>query len=61
MLKLIACVQYVVAYAPSENPQIAISVMVPDTIIRDDGVTTHANQYITRDIVNLYHAIYGFK
>ncbi len=54
-------VNNVVAYAPSENPQIAISVMVPDTIIRDDGVTTHANQYITRDIVNLYHAIYGFK
>ncbi|GAB2022754.1 penicillin-binding protein PBP2B [Pseudolactococcus yaeyamensis] len=54
-------VNNVVAYAPSENPQIAIGVMVPDTIIKPDGKTTHANQNITRDIVNLYNSMYGFK
>ena len=54
-------VNNVVAYAPSENPQIAIGVMVPDTVIKPDGVTTHANQNITRDIVNLYNSMYGFK
>lgn len=54
-------VNNVVAYAPSDKPQIAIGVMVPDTIIRPDGGTTHANQNITRDIVNLYHTMYGFK
>ncbi|GFH42546.1 penicillin-binding protein 2B [Lactococcus hodotermopsidis] len=54
-------VNNVVAYAPSENPQIAIGVMVPNTIIREDGETTHANQYITRDIVNLYNTMYKFK
>nr|WP_228407490.1 penicillin-binding transpeptidase domain-containing protein [Lactococcus insecticola] len=54
-------VNNVVAYAPSEKPQIAIGVMVPNTIIKDGGVTTHANQYITRDIVNLYNSLYGFK
>ncbi len=54
-------VNNVVAYAPSENPQIAIGVMVPDTVIKPDGTTTHANQNITRDIVNLYHSMYGFK
>ncbi|MDN5415222.1 MAG: penicillin-binding protein 2 [Lactococcus raffinolactis] len=54
-------VNNVVAYAPSENPQIAIGVMVPDTVIKPDGTTTHANQNITRDIVNLFHSMYGFK
>ncbi|MGX6992094.1 penicillin-binding transpeptidase domain-containing protein, partial [Pseudolactococcus reticulitermitis] len=57
-------VNNVVAYAPSANPQIAISVMVPDTIIKVEGnnaETTHVNQNITRDIVNLYHSMYGFK
>ena len=54
-------VNNVVAYAPSENPKIAIGVMVPDTLIRPDGTTTHANQNITRDIVNLYNSMYGFK
>lgn len=54
-------VNNVVAYAPSEKPQIAIGVMVPDTIIKPDGTTTHANQNITRDIVNLYNSMYGFK
>ena len=54
-------VNNVVAYAPSEKPQIAIGVMVPDTIIKSNGTTTHANQNITRDIVNLYNSMYGFK
>ena len=54
-------VNNVVAYAPSENPQIAIGVMIPDTLIKAGGVTTHANQDITRDIVNLYNSMYGFK
>ena len=47
----------VVAYAPSNDPQIAIGVMLPN--LTDDA--THANQYITRDIVNLYNSMYGFK
>ena len=54
-------VNNVVAYAPSDNPQIAIGVMIPDTLIKAGGVTTHANQDITRDIVNLYNSMYGFK
>ncbi len=54
-------VNNVVAYAPSDKPQIAIGVMIPDTIIKDGGVTTHANQDMTRDIVNLYNSMYGFK
>jgi penicillin-binding protein 2B len=57
-------VNNVVAYAPSDNPQIAIGVMVPDTIIKVEGEnaeTTHVNQSITRDIVNLYNQMYGFK
>lgn len=57
-------VNNVVAYAPSNNPQIAIGVMVPDTIIKVKGETaetTHVNQSITRDIVNLYNQMYGFK
>ncbi|MDR1606137.1 MAG: penicillin-binding protein 2 [Streptococcaceae bacterium] len=59
--QLYTSVNNVVAYAPSEKPQIAIGVMVPDTLIRPDGSTTYANQYITRDIVNLYQSMYGFK
>lgn len=54
-------VNNVVAYAPSENPKIAISVMIPDTLIKAGGVTTHANQDIARDIVNLYNSMYGFN
>lgn len=54
-------VNNVVAYAPSDKPQIAIGVMVPDTLIKENGSTTHANQLITRDIVNLFNSMYGFK
>ncbi|OFI49626.1 penicillin-binding protein [Floricoccus tropicus] len=47
----------IVAYAPTDNPQIAIGAMVPDLT----DAYTHVNHYIARDIVNLYNSMYGFK
>ena len=45
----------VVAYAPSDQPQIAISVVFPHN---RDALST-VSQRITRDIVNLYYRLYG--
>ena len=47
-------VNNVVAFAPTDNPQIAIAVMVPNTTVKTGGVTSEISQYITRDITNLY-------
>jgi penicillin-binding protein 2B len=51
----------VVAFAPGPNPQIAIAVMTPMTIVKDGGVADEVSEYATRDIVNLYSSMYGFK
>ncbi|HFI0775395.1 TPA: penicillin-binding protein PBP2B [Streptococcus suis] len=44
----------VVAYAPSDNPQIAVSVVLPN--LTDQSSTT--TKAITRDIINLYNSLY---
>ncbi|MBJ8325364.1 penicillin-binding protein PBP2B [Streptococcus pacificus] len=44
----------VVAYAPSDNPQIAISVVLP----HETDLSGTVSHDITRDIVNLYHSLY---
>ncbi|MDR0297291.1 MAG: penicillin-binding protein 2 [Streptococcaceae bacterium] len=49
-----------IAFAPSGNPQISVGVMVPTTTIQGTN-TTHANQQIVVDIVNLYNQMYHFK
>jgi len=54
-------VNNVVAYAPTENPQISIGVMVPQTTIKEGGVTSKISQNITREITNLYNSMYHFK
>lgn len=56
-------VNNVVAFAPSNNPKIAIGVMVPNTTIYGNGgsTTDEVSHLITRDIVNLYNSMYGFK
>jgi len=54
-------VENVVAFAPTENPQIAIGVMVPNTTVKDGGFTSKIGQLITNDIVNLYGSTYKFK
>lgn len=54
-------VNNVVGFAPSNNPQISVAVMVPNTTVTANGLTTEMNQYIMRDIVNLYQSQYGFK
>ncbi|MDR0199174.1 MAG: penicillin-binding protein 2 [Streptococcaceae bacterium] len=54
----------VVAYAPASNPQIAVAVMCPNVaFIENKGVdgVYEINQFITKDIVNLYSQMYGFK
>lgn len=45
----------VVAYAPSQNPQIALAVVLPHS----KDLTGKTSQRITRDIVNLYVSTYG--
>ncbi|OFI45785.1 penicillin-binding protein [Floricoccus penangensis] len=47
----------IVAYAPSNNPQIALGVMIPNIA----STNSHINQEIGKDIVNLYNSMYGFK
>ena len=54
-------VNNVVAYAPTENPQISIGVMVPQTTVKEGGVTSKIGQNITREITNLYNSMYHFK
>ena len=44
----------VVAYAPSQNPQIAVAVVLPH-VTDLDSKTSH---FITRDIINLYHQLH---
>ncbi|MFC4653364.1 penicillin-binding transpeptidase domain-containing protein [Lactococcus nasutitermitis] len=51
----------VVAYAPSENPQIAIGVVIPNNTEPNVDSGTDANQLITTSIVNLYQQMYKFK
>ncbi|MGT2772543.1 penicillin-binding protein PBP2B [Streptococcus marimammalium] len=43
----------VVAYAPSDNPQIAVAVVLP----HESDLTGTVSHDITRDIVNLYHSM----
>jgi len=54
-------VNNVVAFAPTNNPQISVGIMVPNTTVKDDGTTTEMNQYVMNDIVALYQKMYGFK
>ncbi|GBG95998.1 penicillin-binding transpeptidase domain-containing protein [Lactococcus termiticola] len=54
-------VNNVVAYAPTNNPQISVGIMIPNTTVKDGGVTTEMAQYVTNDIVSLYQQMYGFK
>ncbi|MEY8537796.1 penicillin-binding transpeptidase domain-containing protein [Lactococcus muris] len=54
-------VNNVVAFAPTENPQISIGVMVPQTTVKEGGVTSKIGQNITREITNLYNSMYHFK
>lgn len=44
----------VVAYAPANNPQIAVAVMLP----HETDFLTRTSQHITRDIINLYNSMY---
>ena len=41
----------VVAYAPSNNPQIAVAVVFP----HNTNLSSTVSHSITRDIINLYH------
>lgn len=45
----------VVAYAPSQNPQVAVAVVLPHS----SDLIGKTSQKITRDIVNLYVSTYG--
>ena len=56
-------VNNVIAFAPSNNPQIAIGLMVPNTTVGATGIDdeSHISQYVTADIVNLYNSMYKFK
>ncbi len=44
----------VVAYAPSENPKIAVAVVLPN-LTNENSTTTNT---ITQEIINLYHSLY---
>lgn len=44
----------VVAYAPSDNPQIAVAVVLP----HETNFNSKASYLMTRDIINLYHSLY---
>ena len=44
----------IVAYAPSQNPQIAVAVVLPN--LTDLNSTT--SKAITTEIINLYHSLY---
>ncbi|EKF52451.1 penicillin-binding transpeptidase domain-containing protein [Lactococcus garvieae] len=59
--KVPVTVNNVVAFAPTENPQISIGVMVPQTTVKEGGVTSKIGQNITREITNLYNSMYHFK
>jgi len=50
-----------VAYAPSSNPQIAISVVIPDNTEANASSGTKANQNIVAGITKLYQDRYHFK
>ncbi len=44
----------IVAYAPSNNPQIAVAVVLPNLT----DLQSKTSQNIMTDIVNLYHSLY---
>lgn len=44
----------VVSYAPSDNPKIAVAVVLPNSL----DLNTKTSHYVTRDIINLYHQLY---
>ncbi len=44
----------VVAYAPSQNPKIAVAVVLPN----NTNLNAKTSHYVTRDIINLYHQLY---
>ncbi|HEP1843045.1 TPA: penicillin-binding protein 2 [Streptococcus suis] len=44
----------VVAYAPSDNPKIAVAVVLPN-LTNENSTTTNT---ITQEIINLYHSLY---
>lgn len=46
-------VNNVVAYAPTENPQISIGVMVPQTTVKEGGVTSKIGQNITLSLIHI--------
>lgn len=54
-------VNNIVAFAPTDNPQIAVGIMVPRTTVKPGGVTSEMGQYVMNDIVSLYQKMYGFK
>ncbi|MDR0691102.1 MAG: penicillin-binding protein 2 [Streptococcaceae bacterium] len=45
----------IVAYGPSENPEIAVAVVLPELVPKDD---VYPNQEIVKSIFDLYHQMY---